>query len=76
LLQSACQALTVYVPTFAVFSEMTCTFDLTKVIMIYSGTKTRYTTSYSTQLPVQEQEVQFQISFGNVGYKIISNYVT
>jgi len=44
-------------------SEMTCNFDVTKVIMIYPNTKRRFTTSYTTQLPVQEQEVQFQISF-------------
>jgi len=43
------------------FSEMTCTFDVTKVIMIYPSTKRRFTSSYTTQLPVQEQEIQFQI---------------
>jgi hypothetical protein len=32
------------VPKAAVISEITCTFDLTKVIMIYSRTKARLTT--------------------------------
>jgi len=40
---------------------MTRTFDMTKVVMIYSSTERRFTTSYTTQLPVQVEEVQFQI---------------
>jgi hypothetical protein len=43
-------------------SEITCNFDVTNVIMIYQAQKEdSHLTSYTTQLPVQEREVQFQI---------------
>jgi hypothetical protein len=41
--------------------EMTSIFDVTKVIMIYSSTKRRFTKSYTTQLPKKEQRIQFNI---------------
>jgi len=42
-------------------SEIINTFDLTKVTTIYSSTKWRFTTSYTTQPRIQEQEVKFKI---------------